>query len=71
MKKLLFLLAIVLFGTTSCATRVVHTTPQRNVVVVSKAPRNHTVVVVKGKRYYKWNGNHYRKTRRGYVLIGM
>ncbi len=70
MKKLLFLFATVLFSTTSCTTtRVVHTTPNRNVVIVSKAPRNHTVVVVKGKRYYKWNGNHYRKTRNGYVLV--
>lgn len=71
MKKLLFLLAIVLFATTSCATRVVQTTPQRNVVIVDKAPKNHSVVVIKGKRYYKWNGKHYRKTQRGYVLIGM
>ncbi len=49
MKKLLFLLAIVLFATTSCATRVVQTTPQRNVVIVDKAPKNHSVVVIKGK----------------------
>ncbi len=71
MKKLIFLLTIVLFASTSCATRVVHTTPQRNVVIVDKAPRNHSLVVVKGKRYYRWNGNYYRKTQRGYVLVGL
>ena len=71
MKKLLFLLTLTLFATTSCATRVVHTTPRNNVVIVSKAPRNHSVVVVKGRRYYKWNGNYYRRTQRGYVLVGL
>ncbi len=39
------------------------------VVVVKKAPINHKIVVVKGKRYYFWNGNHYRKTSKGYVFV--
>lgn len=69
MKKYLFILAICVFALTSCATRVVTTNPQTNVVVVKKAPRNHKVVVVKGKRYHYWNGKYHRKTRRGYVLV--
>ncbi|WP_461303044.1 DUF6515 family protein [Aureisphaera sp.] len=71
MKKLVFILSIALLSFSSCATRVVQTTPRSNVVIVQKAPRNHSVVVVKGKRYYEWNGKRYRKTQRGYVLIGM
>jgi len=69
MKKILFLLAFVAFAFTSCATRVVIQAPASKVVVVKKAPRNHKVVVVNGKRYYSWNGNRYRKTNRGYVLV--
>jgi len=69
MKNFVFLLAIVAFTFTSCATRVVTTTPTTNVVVVKKAPRNHKVVVVKGKRYYRWGGKHYRKTSRGFVFV--
>jgi len=69
MKKLLFLFAIMAFTFTSCATRVVTPAPATKVVLVKKAPKNHKVVVVKGKRYYSWNGNRYRKTNRGYVLV--
>ena len=71
MKRLFLLIGLITLLFTSCATRVVTTTPARstNVVVVKKAPRNHKVVVIKGKRYYTWNGNHYRKTRNGYVLV--
>lgn len=69
MRKFIILLALATFAFSSCATRVVRTTPTTNVVVVKKAPRNHTVVVIKGKRYYRWGGKHYRKTNRGYVLV--
>jgi hypothetical protein len=24
---------------------------------------------VHGKPYYSWNGNHYKKTRKGFVLV--
>ncbi len=56
-----------LFLGNSC---VVHSRPAANsrVVVVKKAPRNHKVVVVKGQRYYTWNGKYYKKTRKGYVI---
>jgi hypothetical protein len=58
--------AMLLLGN-SC---VVHTRPvATNTVIIKKAPRNHRVVIIKGKRYYTWNGKHYRKTKRGYVFI--
>lgn len=50
----------------SCATRVV--TKPANVTVVKTTPKHYKIVRVKGKRYYFWNGNHYRKTRKGYVM---
>ncbi|WP_084696416.1 DUF6515 family protein [Maribacter thermophilus] len=59
--------AFFLFNLSSCATHVA--TEPAQVTIVKKAPRNHKVVIVKGKRYYFWNGNHYRKTRRGYILV--
>jgi len=69
MKKLIIIMfgcALLLFGN-SC---VVHSRPaQSKTVVVKKAPRNHRVVVVKGKRYYTWGGKHYKKTRKGYVVV--
>lgn len=69
MKKLIIILfgsALLLLGN-SC---VVHTRPvATNTVVIKKAPRNHKVIFIKGKRYYTWNGKHYRKTRRGFVFI--
>jgi len=53
---------------TSCATRVaVRATP--NVKVVKVAPKHHKVVMVKGKRYYYWNGRHHKRTAKGYVVV--
>ena len=69
MRKLCIILAVTAFTFSSCATRVVTRTPTTKVVVVKKAPRNHKVVVIKGQQYYRWGGNHYRKTSRGYVLV--
>lgn len=51
----------------SCATHVV--TRPANVVVVKTPPKHYKIVRVKGKRYYFWNGKHYKKTRRGYVVV--
>jgi hypothetical protein len=51
----------------SCATRVVERPTK--VVYVKKAPRHYKMVKVKGNRYYFWNGKHYKKTRRGYVVV--
>lgn len=51
----------------SCATRVV--TRPATVTVVKTAPKHHKIVTVRGKRYYFWNGNHYKKTRKGFVIV--
>ena len=52
---------------TSCATRVAVQSPKVNIVRV--APKHHKIVVVKGERYYFWNGRHYKKTRKGYIVV--
>lgn len=66
--RTLFILisAFCMISLSSCATRVV--TRPANVTVVKKAPKHYKIVKVKGKRYYFWNGNHYKKTRKGYVI---
>ena len=69
MKNYLFIMLIIALFTTSCATRIVTPAPQTQVVVVKKAPRHHKVVVIKGKRYYNWNGKYHRKTHHGYVVV--
>jgi len=56
-----------LISFSSCVTTV-RATPTK-VVVIKKLPRIHKVVYIKGNRYYKWNGKHYRKTTRGYVMV--
>ncbi|PHR74519.1 MAG: hypothetical protein COA67_00110 [Lutibacter sp.] len=74
MKNFLLLLVafIFAFSLQSC---VVHTKPARynhqkaKVVYVKYAPKNHKIVVIKGKRYYFWNGKHYRKTSKGYIIV--
>jgi uncharacterized lipoprotein YajG len=73
MKKLLFILLVSLFTYTSCATRVITTTatPTKNIVIVKKAPYQHKVVYVNGKKYYHWNGRYHRKTRKGFVLVNI
>lgn len=55
--------AFLLFSLSSCATHV------NRRPVVKTAPRHYKIVTVKGKRYYFWNGRHYKKTRRGYVVV--
>ncbi|APY12789.1 hypothetical protein BWZ22_07175 [Seonamhaeicola sp. S2-3] len=57
-----------MFNLSSCATRVT-TTPVSKVTVVKTLPKHYKIVRVKGKRYYFWNGKHYKKTRKGYVVV--
>ncbi|OUR93847.1 hypothetical protein A9Q87_03820 [Flavobacteriales bacterium 34_180_T64] len=64
---LLFLSLMLLFGTSSCATRVV--TKPATVTIVKTPPRHYKIVKVKGKRYYFWNGKHYKKTKKGYIFV--
>lgn len=65
------LVLVFVFSLQSC---VVHTKPAHNhqktkVVYVKHAPKNHKIIVVKGKRCYFWNGKHHRKTRKGYIVV--
>jgi hypothetical protein len=65
--SLLILCLVIGLGATSCSTYVVAKTPQTT--VIRTAPKHHKIVVLKGKRYYFWNGKHYKKTRRGFVVV--
>ncbi|WP_299332645.1 DUF6515 family protein [uncultured Psychroserpens sp.] len=51
----------------SCATRVA--TRPATVTVIKTPPKHYKIVRVNGKRYYFWNGKHYKKTRKGYVVV--
>ena len=57
-----------LFTTTSCVS-LVAVRPAQTTTIVKVAPKHHKIVVIKGKRYYNWNGKHYRKTKKGYVFV--
>lgn len=59
---------VILFSSTSCVSRVA-VRPAYKTTIVKVAPKHHKIVVVKGKRYYFWNGKHYRKTKKGYVFV--
>ncbi len=68
MRTFVFVLSLLMaLNLSSCATRVV--TRPASATVIKTPPRHYKVVKVKGKRYYFWNGNHYKKTRRGYVVV--
>lgn len=68
MRTLLIIIGFIFAMTfTSCATRVEIKSP--NIKVVKVAPKHHKIVVVKGKRYYFWNGRHYKKTKKGYIVV--
>ncbi|WP_299523406.1 DUF6515 family protein [Winogradskyella sp.] len=70
MRILIYTLVFVFaLSTSSCARRVVVTQPATSVTVVKKLPRQYKIVRVNGKRYYFFNGRHYRKTRNGYVVV--
>lgn len=74
MKKsiLLSIAFVIIFSLHSCVVRtkpVHHNHQQTKVVYVKYAPKHHKIVVVKGKRYYFWNGKHHRKTRKGYIVV--
>ncbi|WP_111683148.1 DUF6515 family protein [Winogradskyella tangerina] len=69
MRYLVYTLVFVFaLSTSSCAKRVVVAQPA-TVTVVKKLPRQYKVVRVNGKRYYFFNGRHYKKTRNGYVVV--
>ncbi|WP_082379333.1 DUF6515 family protein [Pseudalgibacter alginicilyticus] len=59
--------AICLLNLTSCATRVI--TRPAAITVVKTPPRHYKIVKIKGNQYYSWNGNYYKKTRKGYTIV--
>jgi hypothetical protein len=68
MRTFVFILSLVFsLSLFSCATRVV--SRPANVVVVKTPPKHYKIVKVHGQRYYFWNGRHYKKTRRGFVVV--
>ena len=68
MRTLLIIIGFMFAMTfTSCVTRIVVQSPK--VKAVRVAPKYYKIVVVKGKRYYFWNGRHYKKTRKGYIVV--
>ncbi len=68
MRTLIVLLsAFFILSLSSCVTHVRATSTK--VVVVKTPPKHHKVVQIKGKRYYFWNGKHYKRTREGYVVV--
>jgi hypothetical protein len=68
MRTIVLIFGIVMvFATTSCTSRIAVRPANTNIVKV--APKHHKIVVVKGKRYYYWNGKHYKKTNKGYVFV--
>ncbi len=74
MKRIILSLVILVFAF-SLQSCVVHTRPAHHkptkVVYVKHAPKKHKIVVVKGKRYYYWNGKHHRKTKKGFVVVSV
>lgn len=69
MKNLVLIFGLIISSTlfSSC---VVKAQPvNTRTVVVKKAPINHKIVIKKGKRYYTWGGRHYKKTKRGFIVV--
>jgi len=66
MRPIILFFAFCMISLSSCATRVI--TKPNHVTVVKTTPRHYKIVKAKGKHYYFWNGNHYKKTRNGYII---
>ena len=71
MKSFFYIIIIgSLISISSCSSRIVANKPtSKKVTVIKTPPRTHKIVYIKGKRYYKWNGRHYKKTKRGYIIV--
>ncbi|SDR76564.1 hypothetical protein SAMN04515667_0593 [Formosa sp. Hel1_31_208] len=63
----IILSAFCVLNLSSCATRIA-ARPGAD-TVIKTPPKHYEIVRVKGKRYYFWNNTHYRKTRKGYMII--
>ena len=66
MRPIILFSVLLLLFSTSCATRVV--TRPAKVTVVKTAPKHYKIVKINGKRYYFWNGNHYKKPEKDMLL---
>jgi len=68
MRIFVFILSVFFtFSLSSCVTHVA--TRPASATVIKTPPKHYKIVRVKGQRYYFWNGKHYKKTRRGYVVV--
>lgn len=68
MRTLIILIStFYMISLSSCATRMV--TRPTTLTVVKTAPKHHKIATVKGKRYYFWNGNYYKKSHKGFVIV--
>lgn len=68
MRTSVFILSLMLvLSISSCATHVV--SRPADLVIVKTPPKHYKIVKVKGQRYYFWNGRHYKKTKRGFVVV--
>ncbi len=72
MRRIYVISGLLLMSLLFMSSCVVHTHPRpvkTRVVYVQKPPKHHRIVVVKGKRYYYWDGKYYRKTPKGFVVV--
>lgn len=69
MRAFVFIVSLIFaIHLSSCATRVV-TRPRSNTTIIKTLPKQYKIVRVKGQPYYYFKGQHYRKTRQGYILV--
>lgn len=61
--------AFISFNLSSCVTRAYTKPAYKTATIVKISPKGHKIVLVKGKKYYKWNNKYYKKTKRGYVVV--
>ncbi len=59
---------VLVLSINSCAKRVT-IAKSETPTVVTRLPRQHKVVRIKGRNYYYFNRKHYQKTRRSYVVV--
>jgi len=71
MKTFIYSIAFILFilSSTSCVTRVHRKPVHKTTTIVRVAPKGHKVIYIKGNKYYKWNNKHYKKTKKGFVVV--
>lgn len=66
-KTIVLSLLFLLFS--SCATRTHRQRHVNKTTVIKAVPKDYKIVNIRGQRYYKWNNTHYKKTKKGYVVV--